>query len=272
MIPTLTDVSVIKEILGSAGVEPKHSAGQNFLICSEVIEATLTAIEGGPQNVTELGSGLGVLTQALAVSGYDVRGIEKDDVFVDLLPKHIPAKLREHVEIIHADLKDVAWEWDTPYYLVGNIPYNLSGYIIRRMTQLDPAPTRVILLVQKEVGQRIVAGVPDMSLLSLAVSLWGKADRILNVPPSCFWPQPTVSSSLILLEPSVDAAPNREEIMTFAKPFFQNKRKQMGGTLRRAYSMEQNRAEELLKSADIAPTARPQEVSPRQWISLSSSV
>lgn len=267
----LTDVSTIKKLLGEEGAQPERAWGQNFLISSEVVEATMVALEDAPRRATELGAGLGTLTSRLAEAGFAVRAIEKDRNLTPILRRVLPPKLRERVTILEDDLREVEWSWDEPYVLVGNIPYNLSGLIFRRLTQLVPAPERVIFLVQKEVGERVRSREPDMSLLSLAVHLWGTVEKLLNVPPHCFWPQPKVSSQLILLTPHADrklSVVEREKIMGVAKKIFAGKRKQIGGQISRMYDKSANDVAGLLSSLQITPTARPQELSAAQWIAL----
>lgn len=267
----LTDVPTIKALLGEEGAEPARAWGQNFLISPEVVEASMVALQDAPRRATELGSGLGVLTTQLAHAGFTVRAIEKDRNLTPILRRVLPPKLREHVTIVEDDLRDVGWGWDEPYVLVGNIPYNLSGLIFRRLTQLDQAPERVVFLVQKEVGERVWAGEPDMSLLSLAVHLWGEVEKILNVPPHCFWPQPKVSSQLILLTPHAEqtlSLAEREKIMGVAKKIFAGKRKQIGGQITRLFGLSAEEVAELLSPLSILPTARPQELSVEQWVRL----
>lgn len=269
----LTDPQTIKQILAGAGVSPKKSLGQNFLICEEVVEATLAGIEGGSQQITELGAGLGALTQALATSGYLVKAIEKDDLFVDLLPKHIPKNVRENVQVVHQDLKEADWKWDSSYQIVGNIPYNVSGLIIRRVTDLEPYPERVILLVQREVALRLCADVPDLSLITLRVQLWGGAHFLMNVPASCFWPAPKVDSALVVLEPNSELSVcDQNKVMDIARPFFQQKRKQVGGVLRKAFEFSEERATQLLSDCDIDPTARPESIDCKRWIALAEHI
>lgn len=265
MLPiNLTDSDALREFLGRQGISPKKSMGQNFLVAPEVVEATVAAAKEGPQQVTELGPGVGTLTQGLAANNFSIKAIEKDDVFVQLLAKQFPA-----ITIVHDDLKNVDWSWPDKYQIIGNIPYNLSGLIIRRITEMQPAPAQAILLVQREVGQRLLAQPPEMSLMSLALQLWGTGELLLRVPRNCFWPQPEVDSALVLLTPDKTSAPKeREAIMQIAKPLFQQKRKQLGGSLRRILNLSATDIATLLEQIHIDTTARPQELSQQQWRAL----
>lgn len=263
----LTSLDYLKSLLNKHGIQPSRAMGQNFLISPEVVEAIVTAAATGPKRITELGAGAGTVTQRLAGEGFSVRAIEKDEALAQIIPTVLPPKLREQVVVEAKDLREVAWEWLEPYQIVGNIPYNLSGLIVRRLTQLDPAPQAVFLLVQHEVGERIRAGAGDMSLVSLAVGLWGQAERLLRVPKNCFWPQPKVDSQLLILAPHPTLAPasQREAILQVARTFFQAKRKQMGGVAKASFQLSAQQIEEIFAAAGVATTQRPQELTIEQW-------
>lgn len=282
MHPELTNQEYLQELLQKNGIVPERSAGQNFLICDEPLQAFLTALEGGGESVTELGAGVGPLTLALVNHGYSVRAIERDPRLAALLQKGIPKKQRAALDLRVGDFREISWEWpsnsggeDTPkWQLVGNIPYNLSGYIIRRLTDITASPTQAIFMVQREVGQRLAAEVPNMNLLGLAAQLWGTVHPLLNVPQSCFWPIPAVDSQVILLVRRTDrvAKAEREAVLRLARVFFQHKRKQMGGVLRRAFAWPPEQVNRTLQAVSIAPTARPQEVSVKQWRALTKRI
>lgn len=276
MLPTqLTNPDILKKILSQHGITPQRSAGQHFLICDEPIEAVIELVRGAPPAITELGAGVGPLTLALLSSGFHVRAIERDPALARVLAKTVPAKLRRQLDVVPQDLRETPWEWEEAYQIVGNIPYNLSGLIIRRLTKLEFAPHQAVLLVQQEVGQRLTAAPPHMSLLTLAVQLWGEAHQVLAVPADCFWPAPQVSSQLVLLVPHRPerAVPvlQREALLAFARPFFQAKRKQIGGTLKRTYKLTTKKGNTLLLDAGINATQRPQELSVKDWLGLYES-
>lgn len=266
----LTNPDVLKSVLARHNIQPSKSLGQKFLICAEVIDAVLLGLEGAPKNITELGPGLGTLTQGLLAHEYCVRGIEKDDEFIQILPSMIPPKYRGNLTVIHQDLREANWDWDEQYSLVGNIPYNLSGLIVRRLTKLQTVPYAAIFLMQQEVVDRILMRDHSMSLLALAVGLWGSAQVLLRVPPSCFIPQPKVHSAVILLRPSADtlSVDRREEILRKAKPFFQAKRKQLGTVLKRHYSKNIQDIEDIQSKTGISAERRPETVSIEEWVSL----
>lgn len=253
----LTNVPTLKRLLAQAGRQPVSQAGQNFLICPKAVAVTCAAARSGPRQITELGAGLGTLTQALLADGFAVRAIERDQALATILPTVIPAAARSRLTLIQADLRRIPWQWpeDQAYQLIGNIPYNLSGLILRRLTQLAPSPQQAILLLQKEVGQRLLAKPPHMTLLSLVIQLWGHVRRLAPVPRHCFWPQPQVDSQLLRFTPHTHLLPlpRREAILQTAKQFFQHRRKQMG---------------QAASALNLPRTTRPQELTITQWQAL----
>lgn len=275
MWKNLTDVSYLKTLLAKKGVRPRRSAGQHFLVCEEAVEATLLVLSNDVKQVTELGAGVGTLTQALLGAGYKVRAIEREAALGDLIKAGMSEKLRNNLDLVRDDLREADWSWREAYQLVGNIPYNLSGLIIRRLTLLEPAPERAVLLVQQEVGERLTAKVGNLSLVSVAVQLWGRAERLLNVPASCFWPIPKVDSQLVLLCPTTEVnvtSEEREAALAVAKKFFQAKRKQVGGVIRQVFNWPAEEAAGVLQQIGVKPTARPQEVPSEAWLALSRMV
>lgn len=270
----LTDIKFLKKLLQKEGLSPRHSMGQNFLICSEVLEATVMALEGGVRNLTELGAGAGTLTQALLSSKFKVRAIERDERLANLLKTLTPRKLAPQLTVVRGDLRDEQWAWEQPFSVVGNIPYNLSGLIIKKITQLEPSPQLVVLLVQREVGQRLTAQAPNLHLISVAVQLWGKAEAILNVPADCFYPKPKVDSQLVLMRPRLDdclSLNEREGALKMIKRFFQTRRKQLGGVLQKEFGLSLADTEKLLQLTGINRKQRPQEVTPDQWMILAGA-
>ncbi|MDP3997321.1 MAG: rRNA adenine dimethyltransferase family protein [Candidatus Andersenbacteria bacterium] len=271
---SLTDINTLKRLIKEVSITPTRASGQNFLICDEPIKAIVGELDPKKKQVTELGAGIGPLTMALLDGGWQVRAIERDEKLADLLKRYAARQNKLSLKLEVSDLRYVDWTWGrTSYQLVGNIPYNLSGLILRRITQLDPAPERAVLMVQKEVAERITTEPPNMSLVGLAIQLWGRGKKVTDVPSGCFWPEPEVRSAVILLEPKgVMGSGEREKIIGVAKTFFQHKRKQMGGVLVKSFGFGQNMAEDLLKKNGLLPTQRPQELSVKQWRRLASEI
>ena len=267
LLPQLTDPKVLEQLLARAGTAPVHQLGQNFLVCEEPIEAIVTTLTQTSPLVTELGSGAGALTQALLANNFTVRAIEKDQRLVELLKGHLPKKLRSNLTLVAGDLRDLSWEHDEPWQLVGNIPYNLSGLIIRRLTQLPHPPSQAILMVQQEVGENMTAQAPQMTLLSVIMQLWGEAHLLLTIPADCYLPRPKVQSALVLLVPHTkpDTLAEREQIIALAKRFFGHRRKQIGGIMKNQLHLAPDLIEATLTETGLERTRRPQELAVEDW-------
>ncbi len=271
--PPLTNAVYLRSLLARHGVRPRRAGGQHFLVCERVTAAILEAIENGPSYITELGAGCGALTGPLLAGHYTVRALERDRQLATVLLELTPEAARERLQLIVGDLRYEQWAWEEPWQLVGNIPYQLSGFIIRHLTQLEPPPALAVLLLQREVGERVCACEPALQLLGLAVHLWGSARALLTVPAHCFWPAPQVDSSLVAMQPHTPprwSLAERERVLSFAALFFRQRRKQMGGVLRRQWGLPDIEAERLLRSAGLAMQQRPQEVAPAQWVKLAA--
>lgn len=274
MYHSLTNSDYVQQLLKKHAISPTRSAGQNFLVCEEPVEAVLTALEDAPRRVTELGAGMGPLTQALLSAGFFVRAIERDTALADILASVVGKRFPEQLGLVRGDLREAEWTQAEPYALVGNIPYQLSGYIMRRLVTLEPAPTQAVLMVQREVGARLAAIAGEMNLLGLAAQLWGTPHLLLNVPRTCFWPEPAVHSVIVLLIPREKDIPlvERENVLRVATVFFQQKRKQIGGVLKRSFHQSVDEIETILGPLNLTATARPQDLSVAQWQALTKVV
>jgi 16S rRNA (adenine1518-N6/adenine1519-N6)-dimethyltransferase len=268
----LTELAHLKALLTAHGIRPRRTASQNFLTSRDVVTAIVSAARGGPRAVTELGAGTGVITQALLTADFAVRAIERDRQLATILTSVMPPQLQPELELVIGDVRQKSWEWSTPYQIVGNIPYHLSGLVIRKITQLTPLPRQAVLLVQAEVGERLTAEVPQLQLIGLAVQLWGSARILQRVPAAAFWPSPRVDSALVLLTPASStqrlSLAEREAVLGVAKHFFRSRRKQMGGVLKRWLAIKPEEAGDILRRAGIDLQQRPQEVSVSRWVAL----
>jgi len=273
-MPRLTDPRVLEQILAQEKTSPVRGLGQNFLICDEPVDAILTAMDSEIPLVTELGPGAGAVTQGLLANNFIVRAIEKDSHLVNVLERHMSKKLRSNLTIIHGDLREETWEHEQPWQLVGNIPYNLSGLIFRRLTQLNNTPRQAILMVQQEVGANMAAHPPHMTLLSLIMQLWGEVHLLLTIPADCYLPQPKVHSAVMLLIPHEDMRPlaEREQVIKTAKRFFTHRRKQIGGVMKKQLHLSDEKIESVLTAASINKAQRPQELTVEQWCVLTQQI
>lgn len=184
---------------------PKKCFGQNFLRDRHVVEQILTAADLQPDDrVLEIGPGLGVLTDRMLPLVREVVAIEVDRDLAAALRERSAANLTVH----EGDALSLPWESllpDPPYKLVANLPYNISSQILFRILDHRHCLGRLVLMFQKEVGDRLAAtpGTKDYGILSVFCQLWFDIRRVTLVPPGAFYPPPKVTSIVLSFEPLV---------------------------------------------------------------------
>ena len=192
-------------------MQAKKSLGQHFLKSQKAIE-TMVKTSGAQTGdlVLEIGPGMGVLTEALLQAGASVVAVEKDDLLIPVLEEKFEKEIKSgqlkliHDDILNFDVSKVPFggselprgTLDT-YKLVANIPYYITGQIIRIFLEAENQPESMTLLVQKEVAERIVARDEKESLLSLSVKAYGTPKYVEKVPRGAFAPAPNVDSAII---------------------------------------------------------------------------
>ena len=190
-----------RQILDRYGVSPKQSLGQNFLYDEELLARIVAAaeVETGDA-VLEVGPGLGALTRHLARAAGRVVAVELDDRLLPILGYELEPFA--NVEIVHGDIltfDPAAW-FDGPFVVVANVPYYITGAILRRLLEGRPRPKRMVLTVQREVAERLAARPPDMSLLAVSVQYYGTVKVVGTVKAGAFWPRPEVDSAVIRVD------------------------------------------------------------------------
>jgi len=240
----------------------KKFLGQHFLKSRSVLEKIIAAANLGPKDVIlEIGAGTGILTEALSRKAGRVIALEKDRRLCALLEEKF--RDRKNVRVVCADVLKFSPPAGT-YKIVANIPYYLTGRLLRLAAEKWPKPALALLMVQREVAARIVAGPPKMSLLALGVQSWAEAKIIARVPASAFSPKPEVDSAIIRLVPK--SRPPGRQILSVARLGFSHPRKFLASNLAQKYSREKILS--AFESLNISPTSRPAEISVGQWQAL----
>ena len=268
---TLTRTEV-RGLLDRYGIRPKRSLGQNFVVEPNTVRriAELAGVGSGDR-VVEVGPGVGALTLALLETGAEVTAVEIDDVLVEVLGE--VAGDQESLRIVHADAMEVDWGallGDGPWTLVANLPYNVSVPLICDLLDDVPAITRLVVMVQLEVADRLVAGPGDdaYGLPSVKVAYHATAKKVGRVPPSVFLPRPRVDSALIDIvrrpEPAVAADP--DVLFRLVRAGFAHRRKMLRGALRGLVD------EAGLVAAGVDPTLRAEELDLVQWAAVAAVV
>jgi 16S rRNA (adenine1518-N6/adenine1519-N6)-dimethyltransferase len=291
-------------------VVPQHGMGQNFLVDQAARDAIVATLDGeGPSRgqIVEIGSGLGALSQGLLAAGYSVLGIEVDPRCVAALG--LLRASHPEFQVMEADVLRVApgdLNLAPIFRVAANLPYQLTGAVLQRLTEWRPQPAACHLLVQREVARRLAADLGDWSLSTLALRLVAEVEIAFDVGPESFWPRPKVTSSLLITRPlrlvaeveiAFDVGPesfwprpkvtssllitrprrdapggNPSQIMALARPIFQQRRKQLHHGLAGALGIDSREASKVLMAARIDPASRPGALGTDEWVRLASEV
>jgi len=254
---------------------PKKQLGQNFLINSSVLPKIISAAEIKPGDaVVEIGPGTGILTEELLKAGAKVFAIEKDfDLIAGLTQKFGSNK---NLKIIH---QDALWFDETTlpkYKVVANLPFNVAAPLIRKFLESVNQPELMVLMVQKEVAEKITAkpGDSERGILTLSVEFYGNAEIITDVSKNSFKPMPKVDAAIIKIKPfqshfrSVTKQVESKQFFRIVKAGFAAKRQQIHNSLAATLRIPKNEVNDILKSSKIDPTKRAEDLSLKDWIRL----
>lgn len=255
-------------------IKPDHSKGQNFLIEEKYFNIAVEAAEISPSDVVlEVGPGLGFLTEKLAKVSKKVVAVELDKRLAELLQTRFITEKISNVEVLNEDVLNLRDDFlaGSDYKIVANLPYNISSIFLRKFLSAQHQPQSLVLMLQKEVVERIVAVPPQMSLLALSVQFYAHAEIVSQVPADAFWPQPEVDSALIkivLKKPQELPAVDANLFFRLLKIGFSAKRKMLKNNLGNGLHMGPMEVEKILVEAGYNPKARAQELSLEDWLNL----
>ena len=191
--PPGCDPDAVRATLRAAGLRARHSLSQNFLADPDVLDAILAEADPGPdRGVLEIGPGLGLLTGALLASGAPVTAVELDRGLAAFLRDRFEGV--ETLRLIEGDAldQDLVHLVPPPYDVVANLPYHITSPILHALLGTAPRPARLVLMVQREVAERIAAPPGKMSYLSVFVQYHARVRIAVRVPAAAFEPEPAV--------------------------------------------------------------------------------
>lgn len=261
--------------LKQRNLRPVKHRGQNFLISPGVIKEIIyrAQVKTG-ETILEVGPGTGNLTQALLNAGANVIAVEKDEELVRLLnskfqspnDKQIPnAKLQITKEdILRFDETAIK----KPYRVIANIPYYLTGKLIQKFLLSPQPPREMILMVQKEVGERITARPPKANYLSALVGFLARAEILLRVSKENFWPKPKVDSAMVKIVPrSISESIDVNEFIIFLRKVFKQPRQTLFNNLVKN-GFDKTAMEKLFQDFNFGKKIRPQNLNQQQLLEL----
>ncbi|HRF28305.1 MAG TPA: 16S rRNA (adenine(1518)-N(6)/adenine(1519)-N(6))-dimethyltransferase RsmA [Candidatus Saccharibacteria bacterium] len=249
---------------------PNKALGQHWLHDRLVLEAIADSAElNSEDTVLEIGPGLGTLTSVLLDRANEVIAVEFDEALARKLPGQFPGKNLQvkNEDILSFDLSQLP----AGYKVVANVPYYITSKIIHTLMTAANKPAIAVLLVQKEVAERIVAEPGDMSILAISAQVYAEASLGVEVPRAFFTPPPQVDSQVVVLEtrkqPLVGLELERE-FFRLVKAGFAERRKKLRSSLAAGLHRDKAAVDDLLKTAQISPKARAQELSIEDWKKL----
>ncbi len=249
---------------------PKKELGQHWLKDRDILAAIADDAELMPEDtVLEIGPGLGTLTSELLRRAGRVVAVEFDPDLARKLPGQFPGKNLQvvHEDILQFDLNSLP----ASYKVVANVPYYITSKIIEKLMTAKNKPSLVVILVQKEVAERVAAGPGDMSILAISAQVFAKARLGVEVPREYFTPPPKVDSQVVILETLAEplVAPEDEKaFFRVVKAGFAARRKKLRSSIAAGLAISKPTAEELLRHATINPDSRAEDLSIDDWLRL----
>ncbi len=271
-----------RKLLRRFDLRVRKGLGQHFLIDEEVLKLITSAAQLTPTDIAmEIGPGLGVLTRELARQAGWVVAIELDNKLAAILKQTLasfknvtiinedilkidPATLLQ--EHFHPEISD-----SLSYKVVANLPYYITSPVLRHFLEAQVKPQIMVVMVQKEVAEEIVAKPGRMSLLSISVQLYGEPTIVGYVPPQCFYPPPEVDSAILRVtpypQPAVEIA-DRESFFRLVRAGFSASRKQLGNSLAQGLGLPKAEVLSLLEGTGIVAQRRAETLTLEEWARL----
>ena len=275
-LPEASLLSQTKRLLRRLGLKARKSLGQHFLIDEEVLGAVVSAAElTGGDVVIEIGPGLGVLTRELARRAGRVVAVELDSSLANALRQTLASL--ENVTVVDGDILKLEpaallqGQETGGYKVVANLPYYITSAVLRHFLEAKLPPRVMVVMVQKEVAEAIIAKPGRMSLLSVSVQLYGEPVIVSYVPARCFYPAPEVGSAILkvtLYPQPVVAADEREGFFGLVRAGFCASRKQLVNSLAQGLGLPKARVLPLLEKAGIIPQRRAETLTLTEWAQL----
>lgn len=239
--------------------------GQHFLKDDRVLEKITSVLQiSSTDTVVEIGPGHGELTKYVLLNlPKKVFAIEKDEGLADKLAENFP-----ELDVIKGDALEILPTLHTTHRLLptaswklaGNIPYYITGKLLRTIGEMKNKPALIVLTVQKEVAERLSADPPKMNLLAASVKFWGEPQIVRNISKHAFRPKPKVESSIIRIVPhkQQEGSAEQDKYYKFIKALFKQPRKTILNNLSDGLNLPRDEAERILKSQGVEPKLRPQ--------------
>ncbi|MDP2664184.1 MAG: 16S rRNA (adenine(1518)-N(6)/adenine(1519)-N(6))-dimethyltransferase RsmA [bacterium] len=288
----LFEPRTIRNLLKKYRIRPSRRFGQNFLVGKGTVKKIIETAELNEEDtVLEIGPGVGTITQELSRKARKVIAVEKDRNMVEILGETL--ENFKNIEVIREDILKLKLKFPPRYKVVANLPFYITSPVIRhfleagnenkfsssasrlapaRRSLVEEGPQQMVLVVQKEVGQRICARPPKMSILAVSVQVYAEAKVVGYIPKKNFWPEPKVDAALIKITPRKrPLKPGINSFFKIMKAGFSQPRKQLINNLSKGLDFNRVKVENWLKENNIQPNQRAETLEVEDWINLAKS-
>jgi 16S rRNA (adenine1518-N6/adenine1519-N6)-dimethyltransferase len=272
----------VRRLLEHWNLRPSKGLGQNFLISQAVLDKIVAAAELTPDDIVlEVGAGLGTLTKPLAQEARHVVAVELDRRLMPVL-RSVLADL-DNVTLVQGDILELdpaaligAASAHHPtssvqYKVVANLPYYITSAALRHLLEASLKPRRMVLTVQREVAERIVAQPGHMSLLAVSVQFYGRPQLLFRIKPGNFYPSPGVESAVVRVDLRTTTPVLAEDTAAFfrvVRAGFAQRRKQLRNGLAAGLRRPPDEVAARLRQAGVDPRRRPQALSLEEWAGI----
>ena len=276
----------VRKLLEQWDLRPSKGLGQNFLVDQAALDKIVAAAELTPDDVVlEVGAGLGTLTERLARSAGHVAAVELDQRLMPVL-QSVLADL-DNVTLVQGDI--LALDPETlinridiqrpgagiQYQVVANLPYYITSAVLRHLLEARLKPQRMVITVQREVAERIVAKPGQMSLLAVSVQFYGRPQMLFRIKPGSFYPSPNVTSAVVRID--VHAAPPvpAEDTAAFFRTVragFAQRRKQLRNSLSAGLRRLPDEVAAQMEEVGVSPRRRAQTLSLEEWAKVTRAL
>lgn len=270
----------IPALLRSHGLTPKKGLGQHFLADQAALGRIVAAADLTPADtVLEIGPGLGTLTGLLAKEAGRVVAVELDDRLAAVLAERLSGQ--DNVEIRPGNIlhiSDFASLVGPAYKVVANLPYYITSAVLRHLLERQDPPRLLVVTIQREVAERIIAAPPDMNLLAVSVQFYGRPRLVARIPAGAFYPPPKVDSAVVRIDVLDEPAVSLAEGVSVADYFrvvragFGHKRKTLRNALSAGLGLAPTAVEAALAQAGVDPRRRAETLTLQEWAELSKPV
>lgn len=266
-----------KTLLEEHDLLPRKSLGQNFLHDPNALDKIVATAELMPEDVVlEIGPGTGALTARLAEAARRVIAVEVDERLKPVLETTLAGY--PNVWVIYQDILTVNIPQllkPDSYVVVANLPYYITSAILRQLLENEHRPRRLVLMMQTEVAERLIAKPDDMSILTVSVQFYGRPQIITRLKPAAFWPRPDVDSAVVAIDtydtPPVDV-PDVTTFFRVVRAGFGQKRKQLKNALSANLPLTSEATNALFEETAIDPRRRAETLSLEEWAALARAL